>query len=240
MRILLIEDDKIQRENLVKVIEKNYIDLKIYEAGSVMEAELLVESKEIDLFLIDINLPDGSGLDFAKKVRTNPKYKLTGIVFITTQVVQIIDAFKNVHCYDFLIKPYTIDDIRRVIDVFSEEYSSEPIKEGNFFIIPLESGVSVKVYEEDIVFVKYSQRRCNIYTKKSKFQSKALSLSKLIDKCSGDKLIQSHKSYLVNTRYIDKIERVYPKIWNVHFEIINEVAQLSNSYKEEVFRRWQN
>ena len=45
-------------------------------------------------------------------------YELTGIVFITSEMFQVVDAFKNTHCYDFLVKPYNIEDIKRIIDVF--------------------------------------------------------------------------------------------------------------------------
>lgn len=238
VRILLIEDDKIQREALVKIIEKNYINTKIYEAESIKQGENIVSDKEIDLFLVDINLPDGSGLEFIKRIREIPKHKLTGVVFITTQVVQIIDAFKNTHCYDFLIKPYNIEDIKRIIDTFNDEQKGSFVNEGNFFIIPLENGVFVKVYEDDMVFVEYSQRKCNIYTNKNKFESKSLSLSKLLENTKSENIVQSHKSYVINTRYVEKIEKVYPKIWDIHFTIIDEVAKLSNSYKDKVFTCW--
>ena len=239
MRILLIEDDKKQKESLIKTIEKNYIDIKTYDAETVMEAEKIVKEKKIDLFLVDINLPDGSGLEFAKRVREMQQYKLTGIVFLTTQVVQIIDAFKNTHCYDFLIKPYTVDEIKRIIDIFYEEFTSVPVKECNSFIVALENGVSAKIYEDDIIFVEYSQRKCCFYTNKGKIQSKAMSLAKLMKSIKSENIVQAHKSYVVNTRYINKIEKVYPKIWDIHFTIIDEVAQLSNSYKDDVFARWE-
>ena len=38
MNILVVEDDNIQRENLVKIIEKNFIDIRVYKAESYDEA----------------------------------------------------------------------------------------------------------------------------------------------------------------------------------------------------------
>lgn len=237
MNILLLEDDKLQREYLAKIIEKNYIDIRIYEAGTISKASSILKEKQIDLFLVDINLPDGSGLEFIKKVREVPKYNLTGVVFITSQVVQIIDAFKNTHCYDFLIKPYNVDDIKRIIDIFYNQRSNE-VKNRDFIVVPLEGGISVKVYEDDIVFIEYFKRRCIIHTKKYNHQCKILSLSKISQMIKSESIIQSHKSYLVNIKYIEKIEKVYSKGWEIYFSVIKEVAPLSSSYRNELLETW--
>ncbi|MGL5352255.1 MAG: LytR/AlgR family response regulator transcription factor [Clostridium sp.] len=239
MRILLIEDDDIQRKGLCKIIEKKFIDIKIYEAATIKVAEQIVNEKEIDLFLIDINLPDGSGLDFAKKLRTIEKYSLTGIIFITTQVVQIIDAFKNTHCYDFIIKPYNADEVNKIIDVFYKKQEIEAVREGNHIIIPIESGVSVKIYEDEIIFIEYAHRNCIINTRKNKIQSKSMTLNTILKEIKTTTIVQSHKSYLVNTSYIEKIEKVYQKLWDIHFVNSEEKAQLSSNYRDEVLTKWE-
>lgn len=239
MRILIIEDDRNQRESLVKIIEKTYIDIKVYEAENIETAKMYLEEKKIDLFLVDINLPDGSGLELAKYIREVPEHKLTGIVFLTTQVIHIIEAFKNTHCYDFLIKPYTIDDIKRIVDVFYDECETVKKKNGYSFILSLESGVSAKIYEDDFIFAEYSHRKCTVYTSKGVMESKNIALSKILSEVKSESIIQSHKSYVVNTKYIERIERIYPKVWNIFFTVSDNVAQLSNSYKDEVFKKWE-
>lgn len=113
MSILVIEDSNTQRENLVKMIEKEFIDIRIYQSSSITTAMSILKEKDIKLFFIDINLGDESGLELAKKIRTIPKYKLTGIVFITSQIIHIIEAFKSIHCYDFLVKPYDVSEVKK-------------------------------------------------------------------------------------------------------------------------------
>lgn len=237
MNILLLEDDKVQREYLSKIIQKNYFDIRVYEAQTIAEAEYIVKNKSINLFLVDINLPDGSGLDFIKAIRKIEKYKLTGVVFITNQVIQIIDAFKNTHCYDFLIKPFNIEDIKNIIDIFYKDNRNQT-KEGPYIILPIDGGISVKIYEEDIVFVEYSLRVCTIYTTNNKYINKTLTLTKLLNMFKSDKIVQSHKSYIVNLSYIEKIEKQQSKIWFIYFTARKEVVHLSRNYKLEVFEKW--
>ncbi|MEG2194622.1 MAG: LytTR family DNA-binding domain-containing protein [Terrisporobacter sp.] len=241
MRVLVLEDEKVQRENLVKIIERLYIDIKVYSSKNIKEATNILNTKEIDLFLIDINLPDGSGLDLAKNIRNIERYEHSGIVFITTQVIQIIDAFKSTHCYDFLIKPFNDNDIKKIIDTFYRKiYINRNIDKGNYLIIPIESGVSVKVYEEEIIFVEYSFRKSIIHTKKNIFESKTLKLKNILEKCINGNIVKAHKSYLVNVKYIDKVEKVYSKLNNIHFTNTDKIAQLSNSYKDIVYKKWCN
>ena len=241
MRVLVIEDEKVQRDNLVKIVERSYINTKAYSAANIKEAREILNLKNIDLFFIDINLPDGSGLELAKSIRNIEKYEHTGIVFITTQVIQIIDAFKSTHCYDFLIKPFNKDDIRAIIDTFYRKLGiNSNVDKGNYLIIPIENGVSVKVYEDEIIFVEYVSRKSIIYTNKNVFICKSLTLSKILKNCVNGNILQSHKSYLVNVNYIDKIEKVYSKLYNIYFTNIEEIAQLSNSYKDLVYKKWCN
>lgn len=239
MRVLILEDEKIQRENLAKLIERLYIDIKTYLAQTIREAEEIAKNSEIDMFFIDINLPDGSGLEFAKNIRKIEKYEHSGMVFITTQVIQIIEAFKSTHCYDVLIKPFNEEDIKNIIDTFHKKIvNTSSSDNGNFLIVPVESGVSIKIYEEEIIFVEYLNRKSVIHTIKGTFESKNLTLSNILNMCVNGNILRSHKSYLVNVKYINKIEKVYAKLSNVYFTNTEKKAQLSSNYKEIVCEKW--
>ena len=111
MNILIAEDDIIQRENLKKIIQgidKNFI---IYEAEDKNEAFKISCENTIDIFFIDIGLKNSSGLDLAMKIRKLDKYEFSWIIFLTTHLQYIIQAFKNVHCYDYILKPYDKEEI---------------------------------------------------------------------------------------------------------------------------------
>ncbi|MGL5577378.1 MAG: LytR/AlgR family response regulator transcription factor [Sarcina sp.] len=238
MVILIVEDNFIQRAGLKKIIEQNYMDVRVYDTENIKEATDIANEKEIDLFFVDIKLPDGSGIEFIKSIRLMERYKLTGVVFISTEFVQILDAFKNTHCYDFLVKPYDVADIKEIINTFINKSKVQHIEKKNYVIATLESGIDLKVYEDEILFVEYSRRKCIIYTINEVVEIRSLTLSKILNECPS--LMQSHKSYLINIRYVKSIEKVYSKLWKVKFSLRDEIAMLSNSYKEEVMYRWKD
>lgn len=236
MVILIIEDDYMQRVGLKKIIEQHYLDVRVYAVDNIKEARHIANEKNIDLFLVDIKLPDGSGIEFVKELRAIEKYALTGVVFISTQLIQIIDAFKNTHCYDFLVKPYNVNEIKAIINTFMKKQSILNVQDKNSIIITLDSGIDIKLYEEEIIFAEYSRRKCTIYTVNDVIETKAITLTKLLQSCKV--LLQSHKSYIVNIRYAKSVEKIYSKLWKINFSGITESALLSNSYKEEVLTKW--
>jgi two-component system response regulator HydG len=63
-RILLVEDEADQRENLQMILQKAFADYKIIAAGSLTEAvKKLQELRSVSLVVADYRLPDGTGYD---------------------------------------------------------------------------------------------------------------------------------------------------------------------------------
>jgi len=75
MQLLLIEDDIIQSDNLSNLIKESYNNVELLTTHSFKESLKVISEKNVDLFFIDINLPDGSGIDIAKKIRAMEVYE---------------------------------------------------------------------------------------------------------------------------------------------------------------------
>lgn len=237
MNILIIEDEDIQRETLVKIIERNFFDIRVYQSSSIKEAKEIIEKKDIDLFLIDINLGDGSGLELAKFIRSIDKYIFTGIIFITTNVIHIIEAFKTVHCYDFLVKPYNVDEVKKIVNIFLNKNNIKDDKEGKNTFFNVDGGLSIKIYHSDILFIEYVSRNCIIHTIHGKYQVRGMALNKILECLNNNDIMQTHKAYAINANRVHKVEKVYTKLWEIHFNKYEETAQLGYKYKSELFER---
>lgn len=236
MNILLVEDERIQREALASIIKSNFVDVRIYEAASKAEALKIVNEKNIHLFFIDIHLKDSSGLELAKKIRQYENHALTGIVFVTGEVIHIIEAFKNIHCYDFIVKPYKEKDIIKIVDVFLNSSPLKSIKEGKYSFIDIDSSISIKLYHNDIIYIEYINKTCNIHTISGVYQLKRTSLVKLLNTLSDDEIIQTHRSFAVNLKYVTEIEKTYEKVWNIKLRGCDDVVLLSYTYRQAFLR----
>ncbi len=103
--ILLIEDnDKVQNFNS-KMLEDEGYNVKV--AMTLSKANEIIKKRLPDVIVLDIGMPDGSGLDFLKQLRRTsavPVLMLTGF----NQSEDVVACFKA-GCDDYLSKPYSFD-----------------------------------------------------------------------------------------------------------------------------------
>lgn len=69
MNIALTDDHEIVREGLKKILSKQSDLNVVAEASSIKELESKLNEQQIDLVMLDISLPDKSGLDFIKDIK---------------------------------------------------------------------------------------------------------------------------------------------------------------------------
>lgn len=103
--ILLVED-----ETDVMLANQEYLEncaMGVLVADSIAEARLHLAKSRVDLVVLDVNLPDGSGLDFVKEIGENGDIP---VIFLTcrTDKDDIIKGLKSGGC-DYITKPYHLD-----------------------------------------------------------------------------------------------------------------------------------
>jgi len=110
-KILVVDDDPI----MLKVLGSMFRSVKYEVTSSTTGGDaLLAAQKELpDLVLMDINLPDGSGLDFCKQLKTNPRLKHIPVILITgdaTSVENRVAGMEN-GADDYVLKPFLTDEL---------------------------------------------------------------------------------------------------------------------------------
>ena len=83
VNILVIEDEPDIRRNLEYNLGRE--GFKASSVGSLDEANEKLKSKKFDLILLDLMLPDGSGLDLCKKIKSNSETEATPIIILTAK-----------------------------------------------------------------------------------------------------------------------------------------------------------
>lgn len=76
--VLLIEDDPIARTMAGQYLSRH--DYEVLEAANCADARQMIASMDVDLVLVDIRLPDGSGMDLAREIRQASD---VGLIFMT-------------------------------------------------------------------------------------------------------------------------------------------------------------
>ena len=107
-RILLLEDDEDLAEGIELSLQSDEIKLTL--CSSIAEAEREMENREFDLFLLDINLPDGSGLELCRRIRASGSVPI-GILTAKDMEIDIIKGLEY-GADDYITKPFSLMVLR--------------------------------------------------------------------------------------------------------------------------------
>lgn len=240
--IILVEDDSMQREILKMMIHSIYESINIYEADSENETLNIIEKNKINMFIIDIGLKESSGLDLAMNIRRIPKYEFSQIIFLTTHVDYMLQAFKQTHCYDYILKPYDKDCVQSLLNklIYNEinnlkienENSKENIEKN--FVIKIRNGIFIKIKLDKILFIEVNKRDCEVHTFDGVYIYSNISLKKILELIDCEYIIQSHKAFAVNKKLIFKVEKVDIRLSNIYFNNYSKPALLGYKFKNNI------
>jgi DNA-binding NarL/FixJ family response regulator len=66
--VLVLEDHPETREWLTQIIQQAFVQVKLFEASSLAQARKIIGENQLDLALIDLNLPDGNGVEIISEI----------------------------------------------------------------------------------------------------------------------------------------------------------------------------
>ncbi|NPA16402.1 MAG: response regulator transcription factor, partial [Aquificae bacterium] len=107
-RILLIEDDTILAESLAKFLKIHGYDVDI--ASSYDEGAMLTLDNRYDLYLVDVNLGDGDGIDLVKALRLSEDETPTIFISALKDISTIARGFE-VGAEDYIKKPFDPEEL---------------------------------------------------------------------------------------------------------------------------------
>lgn len=107
-KIMIVEDDKALSSGIALALKSS--DIEIFQCYDLKSAKSKLSAEYFDLFIFDINLPDGSGLDLLSDVKQ--KYNLPVILLtandMETDVVNGLEMGAN----DYITKPFSLAILR--------------------------------------------------------------------------------------------------------------------------------
>ncbi|MEM5807342.1 MAG: response regulator, partial [Candidatus Aenigmatarchaeota archaeon] len=113
MKSILIVDDEIgTRESLRMILKKDY---EIFMAKNAEEAFLAIKENLPDVVLLDIILPDLDGIKVLEKIKQEFPSMIVIMITATKTVKTAVEAMK-LGAYDYITKPFDIDELRLIIN----------------------------------------------------------------------------------------------------------------------------
>lgn len=112
MRLLVVEDDKGLANGIAFFMERQ--GYEVLHAGTLKRAQELLSERAPDAVLLDLNLPDGDGIDFCRSIRTRsqvPVIMLTARDMETDEVQGLLSGAD-----DYLTKPFSLAVLKARLD----------------------------------------------------------------------------------------------------------------------------
>ena len=215
MNILIAEDEPHIEKLLISCVQEVSPSADIYTTGRSSEALNIARNQAIDLFILDIQLEDYKGTLLAHELRSMERYSYTPIVFATALANEELTAYRQIKCYSFLIKPFTKEEVINALhDTIRYSQHLALDQRDKPRMLRIEQKSHIFEYEQDlIVYIESFGKHLELHVKSAQESSirsdriSGLSLKKMTEMLGDDTFAQCHKSYIINTSYISKIDK---------------------------------
>lgn len=226
MRCLIIDDNKMARMAMKQLVSQVKMLELVAECSDAMEAYNYLSNKDIDLLLLDIEMPGMTGLELTKKLGN----KCPLIIFTTAKTDYAVEAFE-LNVVDYLVKPVLPGRFMQAIEKTREvaESSKGEVKTSaeQDFVFVKDNGVLKKINVDDMLYLEAMGDYVKVYTGQ-RFHVLHATLKSIEEKLPSAKFVRVHRSYIVSLNKIDFIQDGAIMIGKVNVPIADTYRTLLN------------
>lgn len=211
MKAVIIDDERLAREELRHLLDKHKDTITIVEeASNGIEGIKAIKKHTPDIVFLDIQMPEMDGFEMLKQLEDIPK-----VIFITAYDEYAVDAFK-VNALDYLLKPVDPARLAETLEKINNDSEDE------FFSLVNNIREERKLNIKDRIFIKDGEKCFFPYLKEIRyFESQGnyvkvffednkpmilRSLNALEDRLSPEDFFRANRKYLINIHSIKSIE----------------------------------
>ncbi len=203
---IIVDDEPLALEILETYLEKIPEIELLGTFSNGIEAMQFLKKQQVDLLLLDIEMPELTGIQLMKVLSDPPK-----VIFTTAYDQYAIKSYEF-EAVDYLLKPVefgrflqAIEKAQKQIALENPNALSQTSPEASYFFIKTEHRIQ-RVEKSDILYIEGMKNYLRIVTKNNKFMT-LLSFRKVQNLLSEENFMRVHKSFLVAINRIDCIER---------------------------------
>lgn len=204
---MIVEDDMIIAKGLDVIIKSVGDNIETTITQYSKEALEYANYQKYDLLFLDIQLLDYSGYELAKEIRNIDKYKLTPIVFITAIPTKELLTFKEIHCYDYIIKPFKDTEVIEVVSTLINYGANKREGKDNYLNLK-QRGYIYRINTRDIIYIESIYKKIKVVTDKEQIEVNNCTLYKIREELLEEEFVQCHKSFIINRNYIKGVDLV--------------------------------
>ena len=191
---------------------------------SAIQAMKDLRENPVKLLFLDIQMPELSGIEFAKILT-----KETKVIFTTAFPQYAVEGYK-VSALDYLLKPISYDDFLKSTDKalewFSVSMRQDIYRRDRFMLVKSDYKLQ-RIALDDILYIEGLKDYVRFYLKNGEKVMSLMSMKKLDEYLPKPEFMRTHRSFIVHMTEIPLIDRFRIVFDDVYIPI-------SENYKEEV------
>ena len=208
----LIVDDEEPARKLVESYISRLPHLNIVaKCANPLEAMLVLQEHSIDLFFLDIQMPELTGIEF---LRTLPERSL--VIFTTAYKDYALEGY-DLDVVDYLLKPFrferflqAVNKATKIMRLEAKSNDVDPLvtsqtKDDRDYELVKSDFKIFRIFHDDILYIESMKEYVAYHTPEGRILSLG-SLKRLEKELPPDKFIRIHKSYIVSVSNISALE----------------------------------
>lgn len=231
LNCIVVDDEPVAREVLENHLEKISTIRVLASCKNAMEAFEVINSQAVDLVFLDINMPEVSGLSFARSMSKDVK-----VIFTTAYRDYAVDGF-DLKAVDYLLKPISFERLLQGVQKYYEESKGKLVEERENIDMEKDESIfvradrkMVKINFQDIIYIESLSDYIKIHMENLKTLVTRETLSNIEARLPKEDFIRTHRSFVVSKNKIESFT-------SDTIGIGRHEIPISRSYREEVLAR---
>ena len=213
--ILIIEDEAAALRYLIKIVEDcSPLEYHVFGYTNLREAFECMKHRKFSLFIADIMLNQNEhnreGYQFIEKIRASEEYRYIPVIFVTGLEEPRALAYKDLHCFGYIQKPYDRDEINQMV----RKCLAYKKVEGKARFHLKKDGIHIFLDPDQIVYVRITGKNLSVKVHgKPLCQYGYLTMKEIMEQLKTEPMVPCGKGLLVNGRYMDHLNQIERKLY---------------------------
>lgn len=226
IKTIIVDDEPLALEILQTYIAQlDDVEL-VASCQNAIEANKVLQSNEVDLIILDIQMPQITGIEFIKSLSNPPL-----VIFSTAYPEFAVEGFE-LEAIDYLVKPISLDRFLKAINRANEmlQIKKEGGKEEeNFFFVKADKKL-MKVAHDEILYIEGLKDYVIIKKEEGKIIT-LQTMKSLEEKLPKETFLRIHRSYIIN---LTKIKAVVGNMIEMMVDGKTKHIPIGKSYRDQL------
>ena len=224
---IIVDDEFIAQEIVATHLSKIENINVVASCSNALEAFNYINNHDIDLVFLYINMPEISGISFAKSINKNIK-----IIFTTAYRDYAVEGFE-LQAVDYLLKPISFERLLKAVNTYFDVYSNqqktiEKNTESYDFMFVRSDRIMVKIDFNTIIYIESYSDYIKIHLENKTIVTRE-TITSVEAKLPKEAFIRIHRSYIISIKNISSFT-------NEQVTVLEKSLPISRSYKSKVLQ----